>query len=83
MTNGAAIITLGKGPSDSSNYAEDCALAARTLSYAKGKELAEAVRLLSNNTESNGALFIADALIILARIASQNGPFNSQPWGTA
>jgi hypothetical protein len=67
-----AIITLGRGRSpeeDSDAYSSKCADAARCLANANPQNIARAVFSLNNNQESNGPLFIADALKILAKIA--------------
>jgi hypothetical protein len=71
-----AIITLGRGPGEDETkdtYAEQCAAAARALSQMDWPTVAEAVRRLSSNTENDGALFVADALVVLARIAANAG----------
>ena len=64
-----AIITLGAGPGDDRDaYAEACAVAARALAQAEGPIVAEAIRALSTN--ESDSMFVADALIVLARIVA-------------
>jgi hypothetical protein len=81
-----AIITLGRGPREDETkdaYAEQCAAAARWIARAEGPTVAEVIRRLSANTENDGALFVADALIVLARIVSGTGLAISIPHGSA
>lgn len=81
-----AIITLGRGPGEDESqdvYAEQCADATRCLARAEGPTVAEVIRRLSANVESDGARFVADALIVLARIVSGTGLAISIPHGTA
>jgi hypothetical protein len=81
-----AIITLGRGAGEDETkdaYAEECAAAARALSQMDWPSVAEAVRRLSANVESDGARFVADALIVLARIVANAGLAFSTPWGSA
>jgi hypothetical protein len=80
-----AIIMLGRGRTDDDGetYAEKCADAARWLANAEVEDTAEAIRCLSDNRENNGALFVADALKALAKVAMSAGLLMSQPKGNA
>jgi hypothetical protein len=64
-----AIITLGRGRGDlEENYPAKCAAATRCLANTDSEEVALAVSSLNANKESGGALFIGDALRMLAII---------------
>jgi O-acetyl-ADP-ribose deacetylase (regulator of RNase III) len=80
-----AIIMLGRGRTedDGETYAEKCADAARWLANAEAEDTARAVRGLSDNRESNGALFVADALKALAKVAMSAGLLSVRPEGNA
>ena len=69
-----AIITLGRGRSEGeANYSEKCANATRCLANTDSVDVALAVSKLNTNQESNGALFIGDALRVLALIIEGAG----------
>jgi hypothetical protein len=81
-----AIVVLGRGRSEgetADDYAEACAAAARFLAAAEGQAVADAISLLVANKESNGALFVADALIVLAKVRSGARLAASIPYGNA